>query len=760
MSAEATLKALLQTRILVIDGAMGTMFQRRGLTDADFRGERFKDHPHDLKGNSDLLCLTRPDVVRSVHDLYLEVGADIIETNTFTATRIAQADYHLEDAAYDMNVAAARIAKEAAREWSDRTPDKPRFVAGSIGPLNRSLSVSPDVGDPSFRSVTFDEVEATYAEQIRGLIDGGADILLVETIFDTLNAKACIVALERVFTERGERLPVMMSVTVVDRSGRNLSGQTVDAFWASVAHVRPLSVGLNCSLGAKDMRPYVHELSKIVPLPISCYPNAGLPNAFGGYDETPETTASLLRDFARAGMVNIVGGCCGTTPDHIKAIAGAVRDVEPRVPPADPQPRMPRWSGLESFVLRPESNFVMIGERTNVTGSARFSKLVQEGDYQKATEVALDQVRGGANVIDVNMDEGMLDGAAAMTKFLNIVATEPDIARVPVMIDSSKWEVIVAGLKCVQGKGIVNSISLKEGEEEFCARARQVRTFGCAVVVMAFDEKGQADTTPRRVEICQRAYRLLTEKVGMDPSDIIFDPNVLAVATGIEEHEQYAKSFIEAVRIIKDTCPGARTSGGISNLSFSFRGNNVVREAMNSAFLYHAIRAGLDMGIVNAGQIVVYEEIPKELLERVEDVLFARRPDATERLVEIAERFRGKGQKREEDVAWRSAPVGERIAHALVNGVVEFIEADVEEARAASKRPLDVIEGPMMDGMKIVGDLFGAGKMFLPQVVKSARVMKKGVAYLEPFMEKDRAAGGASAQGTVVMATVKGDVHD
>ena len=760
MSAEATLKALLETRILVIDGAMGTMFQRRGLTDADFRGERFKDHPHDLKGNSDLLCLTRPDVVRSVHDLYLEVGADIIETNTFTATRIAQADYHLEDAAYDMNVAAARIAKEAAREWSDRTPDKPRFVAGSIGPLNRSLSVSPDVGDPSFRSVTFDEVEATYAEQIRGLIDGGADILLVETIFDTLNAKACIVALERVFTERGERLPVMMSVTVVDRSGRNLSGQTVDAFWASVAHVRPLSVGLNCSLGAKDMRPYVHELSKIVPLPISCYPNAGLPNAFGGYDETPETTASLLRDFARAGMVNIVGGCCGTTPDHIKAIAGAVRDVEPRVPPADPQPRMPRWSGLESFVLRPESNFVMIGERTNVTGSARFSKLVQEGDYQKATEVALDQVRGGANVIDVNMDEGMLDGAAAMTKFLNIVATEPDIARVPVMIDSSKWEVIVAGLKCVQGKGIVNSISLKEGEEEFCARARQVRTFGCAVVVMAFDEKGQADTTPRRVEICQRAYRLLTEKVGMDPSDIIFDPNVLAVATGIEEHEQYAKSFIEAVRIIKDTCPGARTSGGISNLSFSFRGNNVVREAMNSAFLYHAIRAGLDMGIVNAGQIVVYEEIPKELLERVEDVLFARRPDATERLVEIAERFRGKGQKREEDVAWRSAPVGERIAHALVNGVVEFIEADVEEARAASKRPLDVIEGPMMDGMKIVGDLFGAGKMFLPQVVKSARVMKKGVAYLEPFMEKDRAAGGASAQGTVVMATVKGDVHD
>ena len=758
-TTEHTLRALLDERILVIDGAMGTMLQRYKLGEADFRGERFRDAAIDLKGNSDILSLTRPDVVRRIHEEYFEAGADIVETNTFTATSIAQAEYGLSDLAYELNVASAKLARAAADAVMERDGGKrPRFVAGSIGPLNRSLSFSPKVDDASFRQVTFDAVKDAYATQVRGLVDGGVDILLVETAFDTLNMKACVVAIEEVFEVRGARLPVMLSVTIVDRSGRTLSGQTVDAWYTSLAHAGALSVGVNCSLGAHEMRPYVAELSGLATEYVTCYPNAGLPNALGEFDETPEVTAKLLRSMADEGLVNLVGGCCGTTPDHVRAIARAVEGVRPRKPGSPP--RLTRFSGLEVLTIRPDSNFTMIGERTNVTGSARFAELVRKGDYQTATEVALDQVKGGANVIDVNMDEGMLDGPAAMTKFLNIIATEPEIARVPLMIDSSKWEVLVAGLKCAQGKSIVNSISLKEGEADFLEKARTIRRFGAGVVVMAFDESGQADTTPRRVEICQRAYRLLTERAGFEPTDIIFDPNVLAIATGIEEHNDYAKSFIEAVRIIKETCPGVKTSGGISNLSFSFRGNNVVREAMNSAFLYHAIRAGLDMGIVNAGQIVVYEDIAPELLERVEDVLFNRRPDATERLVELAETVKGKGKKKEVDLAWRDAPVGARIAHALVHGVVDFIEADVEEARKASARPLDVIEGPMMDGMKIVGDLFGAGKMFLPQVVKSARVMKKGVAYLEPYMEAEKQRTGATSQGTVVVATVKGDVHD
>ena len=763
MSARLTedrLRAILDERILVLDGAMGTMIQRYKLGEADFRGERFRDHGIDLKGNSDLLVLTRPDVIGAIHEQYYEAGADLVETNTFTATSIAQAEYGLEGIAYELNVAAAKVARAAADKWSEKTPKKPRFVAGSIGPLNRSLSFSPKVDDASFRAVTFDEVRLAYAEQIRGLVDGGVDILLPETTFDTLNLKACIVALEEVFQEKKVRLPVMLSVTIIDKSGRTMSGQLVDAWYTSVAHAKPISVGVNCSLGAPEMRPYVAELAKIAPEYVTCYPNAGLPNALGEFDETPDVTSRYLRDFAEANLVNLVGGCCGTTPDHIRAIVHAMEGVRPRRPTPPEKPKLTRYAGLEVLTVRPDSNFQMIGERTNVTGSAKFAELVRKGDYQTATQVALDQVKNGANVVDVNMDEGMLDGPAAMTTFLNIIATEPEIARVPVMIDSSKWEVLASGLKCVQGKPIVNSISLKEGEADFLAKAEIIRRFGAAVIVMAFDEKGQADNTPRRVEICERAYKLLTEKAGFDASDIIFDPNVLAIATGLEEHADYAKSFIESVSLIKAKCPGVKTSGGISNLSFSFRGNNVVREAMNSAFLFHAIKAGLDMGIVNAGQIVVYEDIEKELLERVEDVLFNRRPDATERLVQHAETVKGSGKKKVEDLAWRSLPVGERIAHALVHGTVDFIEADCEEARVALGRPLSVIEGPMMDGMKVVGDLFGAGKMFLPQVVKSARVMKKGVAYLEPFMDAEKQATGATSQGTVLLATVKGDVHD
>jgi 5-methyltetrahydrofolate--homocysteine methyltransferase len=767
MTTTARLDELLARRILLLDGAMGTMIQRYRLTEADFRGERFREHRHDLKGNNDLLVLTRPDVIREIHHAYLEAGADIIETNTFSSTAIAQADYKLDAIAYELSREGAHLARGAADEWNRKTPERPRFVAGAIGPTNRTLSISPDVGNPAFRAVTFDQVVAAYKDHVRGLIDGGVDLLLLETIFDTLNAKAAIVAILDVFDENGVELPLMISVTITDRSGRTLSGQTLDAFYTSIRHARPFSVGLNCALGAREMRSHVAELARIAETYVTCYPNAGLPNAFGEYDELPAETSALLRDFAESGFVNIVGGCCGTTPDHIRALDAAVAGLPPRPRPAGDQgspipTKFTQLSGLEPLTIRPDSNFIMVGERTNVTGSKRFARLITSGDFVEAAHVALDQVRGGANILDVNMDEGMLDSEAAMTTFLNLIATEPDIARVPIMIDSSKWSVLEAGLKCVQGKGIVNSISLKEGEEDFLHKARTVRRYGAAVVVMAFDEQGQADTIARKVSICQRAYTLLTEKAGFDPLDIIFDPNILAIATGLEEHNEYAINFIEATRIIKATCPGVKVSGGISNLSFSFRGNDVVREAIHSAFLFHAIKAGLDMGIVNAGQLVVYEDIPKELLEHVEDVIFNRRPDATERLVHFADTVKGNGQKRTSDQAWRSASVEQRLSHALVHGIVDFIEADVEEARQKLPRPLDVIEGPLMDGMKVVGDLFGAGKMFLPQVVKSARAMKKAVAYLLPYMEEEKKRSGATrhAQGKIVMATVKGDVHD
>ncbi len=752
------LAALLAERILVLDGAMGTMIQRRGLSEADFRGERFARHPHDLKGDNDVLVLTRPDVVTAIHDAYLAAGADVIETNTFNATAIAQADYGLEALVHELNVAATRLARAAADAWTARTPEKPRFVAGAIGPTNKTLSISPDVNDPTFRAVTFDQVRAAYAEQVRGLLEGGCDLLLIETVFDTLNAKAALVAIDEVFAATGRRVPLAISVTIADRSGRTLSGQTIDAFYTTIAHAAPLCVGINCALGAREMRPYLEELARIAPCYVSCYPNAGLPNAFGGYDEAPAETAALLREFAAAGLVNVVGGCCGTTPEHVAAIAAAVAGLPPRRPAAPEA--YTRFAGLETLTIRPDSNFIMVGERTNVTGSARFAELVRKEDWGGALAVALKQVRGGANLIDVNMDAALLDSERAMTTFLKLIATEPEVARVPIMIDSSKWSVIEAGLKCVQGKPVVNSISLKEGEADFLAKAALVRRYGAGVVVMAFDEAGQADTVERKVAICQRAYRLLTEQAGFDPLDVIFDPNIFAIGTGLEEHADYAKNFIEATRLIKATCPGAKVSGGVSNLSFAFRGNAVVREAMNSAFLYHAIRAGLDMGIVNPGQLAVYEDLPRDLRDHVEDVIFNRRPDATERLVAYAEQVKGSGRKKEVDLAWREAPVEERLAHALVHGVVDFIEADVEEARQKLGKPLDVIEGPLMAGMKIVGDLFGAGKMFLPQVVKSARVMKKAVAYLLPFLEAEKAEHGTRAQGRVILATVKGDVHD
>jgi 5-methyltetrahydrofolate--homocysteine methyltransferase len=766
MNVTDRLHDLLAKRILLLDGAMGTMIQRYGLTEADFRGDRLREHRHDLKGNNDLLILTRPDVIGEIHRAYLAAGADIIETNTFSSTAIAQSDYGLESLAYDLSAEGARLARAAVDEWNARTPERPRFVAGAIGPTNRTLSISPDVGNPAFRAVTFDQVAAAYKDHVRGLIDGGADLLLLETIFDTLNAKAAIAAVLDVFDEKGVELPLMISVTITDRSGRTLSGQTLDAFYASIRHAKPFSVGLNCALGAREMRPYLAELARIAETYVTCYPNAGLPNAFGQYDELPEETAALLRDFAEAGFLNVVGGCCGTTPDHIRALDSAVAGLAPRPRIPDPRPPIPtrftQLSGLETLTIRPESNFIMVGERTNVTGSKRFARLVTSGDFVEAAHVALDQVRGGANILDVNMDEGMLDSEAAMTTFLNLIATEPEIARLPIMVDSSKWSVLEAGLKCVQGKGVVNSISLKEGEDDFLRKARTIHRYGAAVVVMAFDEQGQADTIARKVSICQRAYTLLTEKAGFDPLDIIFDPNILAIATGLEEHNDYAVNFIEATKAIKAACPGVKVSGGVSNLSFSFRGNGMVREAMHSAFLFHAIKAGLDMGIVNAGQLVVYEDIPKDLLEHVEDVIFNRRPDATERLVQFAETVKGDVRKKAIDLAWRDAPVEKRLSHALVHGVVDFIEADVEEARLKLPRPLDVIEGPLMDGMKIVGDLFGAGKMFLPQVVKSARAMKKAVAYLLPYMEEEKRRGGDTrrAQGTLVMATVKGDVHD
>ena len=751
-----TLQETAQQRILILDGAMGTMIQRHNFEEADFRGVRFKSHGKDLRGNNDLLILTQPDVIKAIHIAYLEAGADIIETNTFSSTTIAQADYGLEAIAYELNLEGAKLAREAADEVAARTGVR-RFVAGSIGPTNRTASISPDVSNPGFRAVSFDELCLAYKEAALGLINGGADIILVETVFDTLNAKAAIYALEDAFDEVGTRFPIMISGTITDLSGRTLSGQTAVAFWNSLSHARPFSIGFNCALGAREMRQHIAEIGRVADTRVCAFPNAGLPNEFGLYDESPEYMAELVGEFATAGLVNILGGCCGTTPDHIAAIAEASKGKAPRkVPKIEP---MLRLSGLEPFTLTKDILFVNVGERTNVTGSAKFRKLITNGDYTAALDVARDQVVNGAQIIDINMDEGLLDSKQAMVDFLNLLAAEPDIARVPVMVDSSKFEVIEAGLKCLQGKGIVNSISLKEGEEKFIEEAKKVRRYGAAVVVMAFDEKGQADTLARKVEISTRAYKILTQTVSFPPQDIIFDPNIFAVATGIEEHENYGVDFIEAARAIKKNLPYAHVSGGVSNLSFSFRGNEPVREAMHSVFLYHAISAGMDMGIVNAGQLAVYAEISDELRGACEDVVLNRTRDATERLVELADKYKGAGARvQEKDAAWRDAGVEKRLEYALVNGVTDYIEIDVEEARANSTRPLDVIEGPLMAGMNVVGDLFGAGKMFLPQVVKSARVMKQAVAYLMPFMEKEKDA--RSSAGKILLATVKGDVHD
>ncbi len=759
--SERRIRALAAERILVLDGAMGPQIQGLELDEDGYRGRRLKNWGHPLKGNNDILNLTQPDAIRDIHFAYFAAGADIVSTNTFSSTTIAQADYGAESLVADLNREGARLARAAADD-AEKADGKPRFVAGALGPTNRTASISPDVTDPGYRAVTFDHLAATYAEAARALAEGGADILLIETIFDTLNAKAAIYGIETVFDEIGRRLPIMISGTITDLSGRTLSGQTPTAFWHSLRHARPLSIGLNCALGAKEMRPHLAEISRVADTLVCAYPNAGLPNHFGGYDEGPCETAHLLEEFAEAGLVNIVGGCCGTTPDHISHIAEAVGRFPPRPIPAVKS--YMRLSGLEPFTLTEETNFVNIGERTNVTGSARFRKLVKEGDYATALEVARQQVESGAQIIDVNLDEGLLDSEAAMVTFLNLVAAEPDIARVPVMIDSSKWSVIEAGLKCVQGKPVVNSISLKEGEAAFLEQARKVRRYGAAVVVMAFDETGQADTLERKIEIAARSYRILTEQAGFPPEDIIIDPNVFAVATGIAEHNNYGVDFIEATRWIRTNLPHAHVSGGLSNLSFSFRGNEPVREAMHSVFLYHAISAGLDMSIVNAGQLGVYDDIDPELRELCEDVVLNRREDATERLVDAAARFKeGGAEKEAKTLEWRSWPVEKRIEHALVAGIADFVDEDVEEARKACKRPLDVIEGPLMSGMNVVGDLFGAGKMFLPQVVKSARVMKKAVAYLEPFMEEEKRLLGITdrpAAGKIVMATVKGDVHD
>ncbi len=750
----------LEQRILVLDGAMGTMIQREGLAEADFRGERFRDFPRDLRGNNDLLNLTRPQLIRDIHTRYLEAGADILETNTFNSTAISQSDYDLQDIVAELNLAGARLAREAADAWSARSPARPRFVAGVLGPMNRTLSLSPDVNDPGFRAVSFDQVKDAYRVAVRALVEGGVDLLMVETIFDTLNAKAALFAIDEHSEETGVRLPIMISGTITDASGRTLSGQTAEAFWNSVRHARPLSIGFNCALGARQLRPHVEELARIADVYVSAHPNAGLPNAMAEYDEQPRETAGYLREWAESGWLNITGGCCGTTPEHIRAIAEAVRDCRPRsVPKIAPRLRL---AGLEPLNIGDDSLFVNVGERTNVTGSKAFSRLVLAGDYDAALSVARQQVENGAQVIDVNMDEAMLDSAAAMTRFLQLVAAEPDIARVPIMIDSSKWSVIEAGLKCLQGKSIVNSISLKAGEAEFIAQAKLARRYGAAVVVMAFDEKGQADTLERKTSICERCYRILTKEVGFPPEDIIFDPNIFAIATGIEEHDNYGHDYLEALKWIHRHLPHAKTSGGVSNLSFSFRGNDPVREAMHTAFLYHATKAGMTMGIVNAGQLGVYEEIPKDLLERVEDVILNRRRDATERLVEFAESFKGQKKDAAEELAWRKGTVQERLVHALVKGITEFVVEDTEEARLQHERPLQVIEGPLMDGMNVVGDLFGSGKMFLPQVVKSARVMKQAVAHLIPFIEEEKKRLGTAPKpkGKVVMATVKGDVHD
>ena len=776
---------IMRKRILVLDGAMGTMIQRYRLTEEDFRSERFAAHPSPLKGNNDILCLTRPDVIGEIHRQYLEAGADIIETNSFNATRISQADYHTQPFTYEIDYAAALLARRAADEYTRRTPEKPRFVAGILGPTNKTLSLGPDVENPGFRNVTFDQMVEAYREAAEGLVDGGADILMIETIFDTLNAKAAIFAVLSLFEERGSRLPIMISGTITDRSGRTLSGQTTEAFWHSVQHAQPLSVGLNCAFGADLLRQYVEELARVATVPVSTHPNAGLPNAFGEYDHTPEFMAGVLKELALEGAVNIVGGCCGTTPEHIRVIAQSVEGLAPRQVPENRH--ISAFSGLEPLTLREDMRFVNIGERTNITGSAKFRRLITSKKYEEALEVAREQVENGAQIIDINMDEAMLDSQAEMVTFLNLLATEPDISRVPVMIDSSKWEVIEAGLKCIQGKGIVNSISMKEGEKPFIARARQVRKYGAAAVIMAFDEQGQADTFERKVNICSRSYQLLTERAGFPPEDIIFDPNIFAIGTGIEEHRHYAVDYIQATKKIKEALPYARISGGVSNISFSFRGNDAVREAMHSAFLYHAVAAGMDMGIVNAGQLAVYDDIDPALLERVEDVILDRREDATERLLEFAEQVDSKGTARVEDLAWRENPVNERLAHALVKGITSHIETDVEEARRESPRALGVIEGPLMDGMNIVGDLFGSGKMFLPQVVKSARVMKQAVAYLLPYIEAEKGVAAAEeaaqesvnlandgvapetvrrrmpqagSKGKVLLATVKGDVHD
>ncbi len=758
------LEDLLRRKILFLDGAMGTMIQRYELEEADFRDGPLENHHIDLKGNNDLLSLTRPDVIHDIHVQYFEAGADIVETNTFSSTGIAQADYGLEDMVKELNVESAKLAKKAAGEIMYKYPGRQCFVAGAIGPTNKTASMSPDVNNPAYRAVTFQQLSEAYYEQVEALVEGGVDILLPETTFDTLNLKAAIYAIEDLFESYGKRLPVMLSVTITDRSGRTLSGQTIGAFWNSVRHARPLSVGINCALGAEDMRPYIEELSSIADCYISCYPNAGLPNPLSetGYDQTPEITAGLLKEFGESGFLNIVGGCCGTTPEHIKSIVNGIKDVTPRrVPRIEPVTQV---SGLEPLTIRSEkgSSFIMVGERTNVTGSKKFEKLIKEDDLESASGVAMQQVENGANIIDVNFDEGLLDSENCMERFLRLIASEPDIAKVPIMIDSSRFSVIEAGLRCVQGKCIVNSISLKEGEETFVQQARTVMKYGAAAVVMAFDENGQAAELEDKVRICERAYGILTEKVGMDPTDIIFDPNILTVATGIEEHNNYAVNFINAVGEIKNRCPGSLTSGGVSNISFSFRGNNVVRDAMHSAFLYHAIKAGLDMGIVNAGMLAIYDDVDKELLEKVENVLLNKGPDAIEVLVDHARQFIGvKGSDgKKDDKKWRNDPVEERLRYSLINGISNFVDQDTEEARTKYGQPLKVIEGPLMDGMKTVGDLFGQGKMFLPQVVKSARVMKKAVAYLEPFMEKSKVSSTRSTRGKFVIATVKGDVHD
>ncbi|MPZ77460.1 MAG: methionine synthase [Deltaproteobacteria bacterium] len=759
---EKVLRGLLEERILVLDGAMGTMIQSHKLDEADFRGSRFAKHSKDLRGCNDVLCLTQSELITDIHRQYLEAGADIVETNTFNSTSISMADYTLEPDVYDMNVAGARAARKAVELVMAKDPARPRFVAGAIGPTNRTCSISTDVHSAATRGVTYEELFRAYYEQARGLIDGGADMLLVETIFDTLNSKAAFFAIATLFDERRIQLPLMASVTFIQPgSNRGVTGQTVEAFWNSISHVPLLSVGMNCALGPKEMRPLIEELSRIAPVYMSSHPNAGLPDPLlpTGFPETPESLAPQLREWAENGWLNIVGGCCGTTPAHIELIAQAIKGLPPRVPPAV-EPYL-RLSGLESATVRPESNFVNVGERTNVTGSPVFAKLILAGDYDKAVSVARQQVEGGAQIIDVNMDEGMLDSKAAMEKFLRLIAGESEIARVPVMVDSSRWEVIEAGLKCLQGKGVVNSISMKEGEEKFIAQAKLIRRYGAAVIVMAFDERGQADTFERKIEVCARSYKILTEQVGFAPQDIIFDPNILTVGTGIEEHNNYAVNFIEATRWIKQNLPLAKVSGGVSNISFSFRGNNPVREAMHSAFLYHAIKAGMDMGIVNPGMLAVYEEIPKDLLELVEDVLLNRRPDATERLVTFAETYKQAGKVAAKDDGWRTGTVEERLSHALVKGLTDFIDQDVEEARRKYDKPLSVIEGPLMDGMNVVGDLFGSGKMFLPQVVKSARVMKKAVAYLTPFLEEEkRVAKQIEKRTKLVFATVKGDVHD